>query len=192
MLVQMNSGAAVLPDLGNVTASVGHTGDKTFGVGFLFFALLMGLMARNFVPKKIPYTVVMLLVGFILGEYEQLFIHVPGLAPLAESTLLWQEMNPHLILYVFLPALIFESAFSTDFHIFNKSLSQVSLLAGPGVLLGLLLTAGLCSGLLASYGWDWPTLLMFGSILSATDPVAVVSIQMRLIFCWLNSLRLHF
>eukprot|EP00971_Amphidinium_carterae_P297527 5911205-Amphidinium_carterae.1 len=26
------------------------------------------------------------------------------------------------------------------------------------------------------YGWDWPTALLFGSILSATDPVAVVAI----------------
>ena len=25
-----------------------------------------------------------------------------------------------------------------------------------------------------NYGWDWPTSLTFGSMLSATDPVAVV------------------
>jgi NhaP-type Na+/H+ or K+/H+ antiporter len=31
----------------------------------------------------------------------------------------WSKLNPHLILLLFLPALIFESAFNSDFHIFK-------------------------------------------------------------------------
>lgn len=47
------------------------------------------------------------------------------------------------------------------------------LLAGPGVFIGTLLLAAFAVYVLP-YGWDWPTGITFGAILSATDPVAVV------------------
>ena len=43
-------------------------------------------------------------------------------------------MDPHLILNIFLPALIFESAFTSNFHIIWREFGQAVLLAGPGVL----------------------------------------------------------
>lgn len=54
-------------------------------------------------------------------------------------------------------------------------LAQVMLLAGPGVLLGCLSIA-LVARYVFPYGWSWSTSLVFGSILSATDPVAVVAL----------------
>jgi NhaP-type Na+/H+ or K+/H+ antiporter len=45
----------------------------------------------------------------------------------------------------------------------------------PGVVISLMLTA--CVGkYMFDYDWDWNTSLMFGSILAATDPVAVVAL----------------
>lgn len=38
------------------------------------------------------------------------------------------------------------------------------------------LTAVLSVNLFLAYDWSWPTALLFGSILSATDPVAVVAL----------------
>merc|ERR1719446_343969 len=52
---------------------------------------------------------------------------------------------------------------------------QILLLACPGVLIGTFLTAAFAVYVLP-YGWDWPIALVFGSILSATDPVAVVAL----------------
>jgi len=46
-----------------------------------------------------------------------------------------------MILLVFLPALIFESAFNSDWHIFKIELKQVLLLAGPALLINTALTA---------------------------------------------------
>merc|ERR1719277_2878454 len=48
-------------------------------------------------------------------------------------------------------------------------------LAVFGVVIGAVLT-GLVGMYVFPYGWDWSTAMLFGSILSATDPVAVVAI----------------
>ena len=57
----------------------------------------------------------------------------------------------------------------------RKCFWQCLLLACPGVLLGTFLTAAVGKYVLP-YGWDWNVAMAFGSILAATDPVAVVSI----------------
>ena len=46
----------------------------------------------------------------------------------------WYEMSPTVILYAFIPILVFESAFMTDTHIFSRIKMQILTLAGPGVL----------------------------------------------------------
>ena len=43
------------------------------------------------------------------------------------------ETDPHLILSIFLPVLIFESAFAMEVHTFIKAFVQVVLLAIPGL-----------------------------------------------------------
>ena len=48
-------------------------------------------------------------------------------------------IDPHLFLFIFLPALIFESAFGTEFHKFKRQFGKILLLAGP-VLLGCVFT----------------------------------------------------
>jgi NhaP-type Na+/H+ or K+/H+ antiporter len=85
------------------------------------------------------------------------------------------EIHPHLFYYIFLPLLIFDSSFNGHFHVVKHQLLPSILLAGPGVLIstGIIAT---CSIYLFSYNWSWLISLLFGSILSATDPVAVVAL----------------
>ncbi|CAM9178174.1 unnamed protein product, partial [Heterosigma akashiwo] len=83
-----------------------------------------------------------------------------------------------IILFTMLPILIFESAFSTCTHTFGKELGQV-LTSRPGVVLGTALTAAFCYYCLP-YDWDIYVCLMFGAMLSATDPVAVVALLKEL------------
>jgi NhaP-type Na+/H+ or K+/H+ antiporter len=88
---------------------------------------------------------------------------------------MWREIDPHLLLYAFLPALLFGDAMSLNMHLEMKCFSQCLLLACPGVLVGTALTA--CVGkYVFPYDWSWHTSLAFGSILAATDPVAVVAL----------------
>merc|ERR1719158_350415 len=57
----------------------------------------------------------------------------------------------------------------------RKCFSQALILACPGVLFGTCVTAAVGKYVLP-YGWDWPISMVFGAILSATDPVAVVAL----------------
>lgn len=53
-------------------------------------------------------------------------------------------------------------------------------LALPGVLLGAGLTATFMK-LVLPYNWDWNLCLVFGSMVAATDPVAVVALLEELV-----------
>lgn len=83
--------------------------------------------------------------------------------------------DPHLILTTFLPVLLFESAFAMDVHIFYKLFWQIIVLALFGLALATCLS-GVMAFLVFTYNWTWFQALMFGAIISATDPVAVVAL----------------
>eukprot|EP00325_Prymnesiales_sp_UTEX-LB-985_P033684 CAMPEP_0174733314 /NCGR_PEP_ID=MMETSP1094-20130205/61062_1 /TAXON_ID=156173 /ORGANISM="Chrysochromulina brevifilum, Strain UTEX LB 985" /LENGTH=682 /DNA_ID=CAMNT_0015935955 /DNA_START=67 /DNA_END=2112 /DNA_ORIENTATION=+ len=83
------------------------------------------------------------------------------------------DMDPHLLLHVILPPLLFESAFAVDWHIFAKLVKYALILAVPGLIFCTTLSGVLY---VAFYGWPWEAALLLGGILSATDPVAVVAL----------------
>jgi NhaP-type Na+/H+ or K+/H+ antiporter len=113
-----------------------------------------------------------ILVAFI---FELAKGHGDGLGELSASIQMWSMIDPHLLLFAFVPALLFGDAMALDTHIFFKCLTQCLVLAGPGVLVGTFVT-GACAKFILPYGWGWELSLIFGSILSATDPVAVVAL----------------
>eukprot|EP00753_Platysulcus_tardus_P007775 PLAT15481.1.p1 GENE.PLAT15481.1~~PLAT15481.1.p1 ORF type:complete len:1352 (-),score=644.53 PLAT15481.1:882-4937(-) len=146
--------------------------DPTGGGLFLFVSLFLGVLLKELTRKvPLPYTVLVMLAGVLLGALSP-FAYLSSNTQASQNA--WASIDPHILLFIFLPALLFESAFSTDWHVFRRSLLQIVMLAGPGVLIGTTLTALLVS--FFPYGWDWARCAMFGSILSATDPVAVVAL----------------
>ena len=46
------------------------------------------------------------------------------------------EISPEGLLMIFLPVLIFESAFNADWHIFRRQISQILILSFPCVVCG--------------------------------------------------------
>lgn len=86
------------------------------------------------------------------------------------------SQNPHLILTTFLPVLLFESAFAMDVHIFYKMFWQVVLLAVFGLAVATALSGIMAKMVFVDYQWTWLEAMLFGSIVSATDPVAVVAL----------------
>ncbi len=119
---------------------------------------------------KLPFTVALVLVGIGLA---QIFAQAPGWL----GSFAGFSVSPETILFVFLPTLIFESAFNLDARQLRHNLLPVLTLAIPGVLV----TAGLIGVLL----WlvtplDLASALLLGAILSATDPVAVVALFRQL------------
>jgi NhaP-type Na+/H+ or K+/H+ antiporter len=53
------------------------------------------------------------------------------------SVTIWANIDPELILYVFLPPLIFGEAMSLNWHHVQGGFLQSLLLAGPGVVIGM-------------------------------------------------------
>ena len=89
------------------------------------------------------------------------------------ATRIFASIDPHTMLFIFLPALLFESAQAIDFHVFKKVLAKTVTLAFPGMALGALMMS--CVVKLAYPAWTWDLCLLLGTITSATDPVAVVA-----------------
>jgi CPA1 family monovalent cation:H+ antiporter len=86
------------------------------------------------------------------------------------------EFAPAL-LFIFLPALIFEAAWNIDAAALKRRWLPVAVLAIPGVLL----TAGLVGGGLAlARQMPFVPALLLGAILAATDPIAVIAVFRRL------------
>ena len=79
------------------------------------------------------------------------------------------------MLYTFLPILLFGDAMTVNTHLLKQKLPQVLILAGPGVVFGTFCMACVAKWCLP-YDWPFAYCLVFGSILSATDPVAIASL----------------
>lgn len=128
----------------------------------LFTAAVIALLSKRL---RIPYTILLVIIGLVLGWASRT---VPGLAVL---TLF--ELTPGVVLYVFLPVLIFETSFNLDVRSLIKNLTPIMLLAVPGVLISTALVGGITCQVL---GLPIGVALLFGALISATDPVAVIAL----------------
>lgn len=143
---------------------------------FFVISILLGILLRRLLQNTaIPYSVALLLLGMLIGTMLDFEMQTPIFNEIKASFSLASQLDANLIMFIFLPALVFESAFSLEVHLFKRMLSQIALLAIPGLIICTLFTAILSMWVLP---WEWtiPTALMFGAIVSATDPVAVVAL----------------
>lgn len=122
---------------------------------FLVIALLTIIVARWI---AVPYPFGLVVVGLVLS--------LLGWLPEVHLT-------PSLVLFVFLPALLFEGAWSMRWELIRTQWRLILFLAGPGLFLSLGLLASLFH-LLA--GLDWGMAWLLAAILVPTDPVAVLSL----------------
>ncbi|WP_077752635.1 cation:proton antiporter [Shewanella psychrophila] len=143
---------------------------------FFVVAIILGIVLRRLLKNTaIPYSVALLVLGMLIGSVLDYDIQTPFLHELKSAFLLASQLDANLIMFIFLPALVFESAFSLEVHLFKRMFSQIALLAIPGMVLCTVITALLSLSVLP-WHWSVGTALMFGAIVSATDPVAVVSL----------------
>lgn len=148
---------------------------------FIITSLLAGVLLKMVLKRTfIPYTVGLFVVGLIIGACSRYgFIH---LSPYIDHTLEGvSNMKPDIILYIFLPILIFEASLNLNTHIFKNTITNATILAVPGVALALFLTGALMMAIqfiFPAYNpeWNWNIAFLFGALISATDPVAVVAL----------------
>lgn len=132
-------------------------------ISLLLVAISASLILRHL---KLPYTIGLVIIGFIFAEFI-----VPHITAL-------KTIGPYLpadeiILYIFLPPLIFESAISLNTRLFSRNIIPILSLAIFGVVI-----SGCIIGYMVSWYFAIPLLfaLLFGALISSTDPVAVISI----------------
>jgi CPA1 family monovalent cation:H+ antiporter len=140
----------------------------TSAVEFLIW-LLIAASAIALLAKRLraPYTVALVAGGLILSA-----LRLPHLSPLD----LGQRpdwLTPDVILIIFLPALVFEGGVKLNVRDLLRNSAPLLLLANLGVLL-----AALVTGYLVHWTTGLPveTALLFGAIVSATDPISVLAI----------------
>ena len=135
-----------------------------FLVWLLIVAAIIAMLAKRL---RIPYTVSLVLGGLLLGV-----IQLPILSPLQPGHRPdW--LTPDVILILFLPALVFEGSVKLDVRELLRNSIPLLLVANAGVLL-----AALVTGYLVHWLIGLPVLiaLLFGCIISATDPISVLAI----------------
>lgn len=82
---------------------------------FFGLSLALGIACRHLLRgTRVPYTVALLILGIALGSLEYGTHH--RLGKIGDGIRLWSEIDPELLLAVFLPALLFESSFSMEVH----------------------------------------------------------------------------
>lgn len=120
----------------------------------LLGATVLGMLAWRI---RLPYAVALVLGGILVEETH--LVDLP-------------HLDPGVLLFVFLPPLLFDAAFRLDATQLRSLARPVLLLAVPGTLA----TAGIVAGVLVLVlHLPLTAALLFGSIVSATDPVAVVA-----------------
>jgi CPA1 family monovalent cation:H+ antiporter len=123
-------------------------------LSLLGLAILVALAARRL---RLPYTVGLVLAGAALAATRS----NAGLA-----------LTHDLIFDVVLPPLLFEAALNLSWSDLRRDLVPVVALSTIGVALCALLVASGVAGL----GWPLESALVFGALISATDPIAVIAL----------------
>ena len=134
---------------------------------FVLVVLLGIAMLVTGICRKlpVPFTVVLVIIGVLLSDLAERW---PPLEPLQHF-----QLSPELMLFIFLPALIFESGFALDARQMTKDLPAILILAIPAMLMSTFIV-----GLGVWWALDTRLIvaLVFGALISATDPVAVVAL----------------
>jgi CPA1 family monovalent cation:H+ antiporter len=135
------------------------------------FTLMLIALGVNLLAAKIrlPYTVLLVIVGSLLVPLSE----IESLSFISSF-----ELTPESLFFVFLPILIFESAYNMKFRDVKENKYSMGMLAVIGLLISIVFIGFVGQWALHLMGRDIPLLvtLLFGAIISSTDPVAVLSL----------------
>jgi len=131
---------------------------------------LSSIIAAYVKKLRIPYTVVLVVVGIFLSLLAK---NVD-----AFSFLNVLELSPELVFYIFLPVLIFESAYNIKTLELKENAITISTLAIVSLIISAFTVGILLSFLFPAVGIEFPFMvaLLFGALISATDPIAVLAL----------------
>ena len=129
-----------------------------YSIIILLLAVMLCLSAVADIIR-IPYPILLILGGIAVG-------FIPSVPVI--------ELDPEVIFLIFLPPLLYDSAFNIRAVDFRTHFNTISTLAISLVFLTTTAIAALAHFLIP--GMTWPLAFVLGSILSATDAVSAISI----------------
>jgi len=133
-------------------------------IELVVFGLLVAVSALAVVARlvRIPYPIFLVCGGLAIG-------FVPGMPDI--------ELEPDIVLLVFLPPLLYAAAFFSNLRELRAHWRPIGMLA-----IGLVIVTTLAIAAVAHYviGLDWPVAFVLGAIVSPTDAVAPATILRRL------------
>jgi CPA1 family monovalent cation:H+ antiporter len=135
-----------------------------FLLWLLIAASVIAVLAR---ARRIPYTAALVVGGVLLSLLR--LSHLSPLEPGQRPN--W--LTPDVILILFLPALVFEGSVKLNLRDLLRDWAPLLLLANVGVVL-----AAVVTGFVVHWLLGLPVLvsLLFGAIISATDPISVLAL----------------
>jgi CPA1 family monovalent cation:H+ antiporter len=137
--------------------------------GILLILSLIGIAAlSSLIFKKLnfPYTIGLVVVGIIIGTLSILY-------PKELAVFGNLQLSSDIILYLILPVLVFDAALNVDSKVLFKNIVPIVVLAAFGLLISAFIVGGLLS---LTLGLSFGAMLLFGALISATDPVAVIAL----------------
>ncbi|MDD3646216.1 MAG: cation:proton antiporter [Candidatus Gracilibacteria bacterium] len=146
--------------------------EVSFLSGTLSLLFLLTISSFTFLlSKKInfPYTVLLVIVGLLLVPLSQVSFF---------NFINHFELTPEILFFVFLPVLLFESAYNINYRQLLNNWKSISTLAVIGLIISAFIVGAGLYFLFPFIGFEIPFLvcLLFGVLISATDPVAVLAI----------------
>jgi monovalent cation:H+ antiporter, CPA1 family len=137
----------------------------TTTAGFIVLLCIATAVAIASGRLRIPYTIALVVTGLALG---------------AANVVALPHLSKELLFAVFLPGLLFEAAYHLRYRELRASALTIGILAVPGVIVAVALTAALLTAGSAALAGvtpvPWPAALVFGGVIAATDPVAVTAL----------------
>lgn len=133
---------------------------------YILWLFLMALAGTALAKKmKFPYPIALVILGTIVGTlsiFNEFKLHFMD-----------EDVFRKIVIEIFLPALIGEASLKLSFKKIKENFTSILSLAMIGTLILYLTT-----GFLITYLLRWPVqvALVFGALMSATDPVSVISI----------------
>ena len=131
-------------------------------IGLIFIASLSAIFMRR---AHFPYTIGLLIIGILVGF---LATRVETLAVMRQV-----QLTPDIILFLILPTLLFEASINIDSRMLLRNLVPILLFATLGLLVS---TTVVGLGISALTPLTLGAALLFGALISATDPVAVIAL----------------
>jgi CPA1 family monovalent cation:H+ antiporter len=133
-------------------------------IELIVFGLLLAIAALAVVARivRVPYPVTLVIGGAVIG-------FLPGVPSV--------ELDPDLVLLIFLPPLLYGAAFFTSVRDLRRNAKSIALLSIPLVLVTMAAVALVAHHVV---GLAWGPAFVLGAIVSPTDAVAPAEIMRRI------------